>query len=98
MERMTQQDYDILSLEDDVVAAHGMTIAVFDGPEPAFDDVIERIADRVRLVPRYRQRLVNVPLDLERPVWVDDPTFSICLLYTSPSPRDLSTSRMPSSA
>ena len=25
-------------------------------------------------------------------------TFCICLLYTSPSPRDLSTSRMPSSA
>ena len=24
--------------------------------------------------------------------------YSICLLYTSPSPRDLSTSRMPSSA
>ena len=27
-----------------------------------------------------------------------DTTFLICLLYTSPSPRDLSTSRMPSSA
>eukprot|EP00831_Metopus_contortus_P004239 TRINITY_DN1155_c0_g1_i1.p2 TRINITY_DN1155_c0_g1~~TRINITY_DN1155_c0_g1_i1.p2 ORF type:complete len:219 (-),score=35.38 TRINITY_DN1155_c0_g1_i1:43-699(-) len=27
-----------------------------------------------------------------------NPTFSSCLLYTSPSPRDLSTSRMPSSA
>ena len=26
------------------------------------------------------------------------PLFGICLLYTSPSPRDLSTSRMPSSA
>ena len=26
------------------------------------------------------------------------PTGGICLLYTSPSPRDLSTSRMPSSA
>ena len=25
-------------------------------------------------------------------------SFSACLLYTSPSPRDLSTSRMPSSA
>ena len=24
--------------------------------------------------------------------------FTLCLLYTSPSPRDLSTSRMPSSA
>ena len=30
---------------------------------------------------------------------IDDGTLSIvCLLYTSPSPRDLSTSRMPSSA
>ena len=28
----------------------------------------------------------------------DITTFNICLLYTSPSPRDLSTSRMPSSA
>jgi len=26
------------------------------------------------------------------------PLFRVCLLYTSPSPRDLSTSRMPSSA
>ena len=26
------------------------------------------------------------------------PMFVLCLLYTSPSPRDLSTSRMPSSA
>ena len=28
----------------------------------------------------------------------EDPKADICLLYTSPSPRDLSTSRMPSSA
>ena len=28
----------------------------------------------------------------------ENPQGSICLLYTSPSPRDLSTSRMPSSA
>ena len=29
---------------------------------------------------------------------VTSPTFNICLLYTSPSPRDATTSRMPSSA
>ena len=29
---------------------------------------------------------------------MDGVVFGICLLYTSPSPRDLSTSRMPSSA
>ena len=31
-------------------------------------------------------------------VVVDDGQLEACLLYTSPSPRDLSTSRMPSSA
>ena len=29
---------------------------------------------------------------------ISDPKYLFCLLYTSPSPRDLSTSRMPSSA
>ena len=41
--------------------------------------------------------------DLKHGVWITfDPDLkrqeSYCLLYTSPSPRDLSTSRMPSSA
>ena len=31
-------------------------------------------------------------------VWYGMVWYGICLLYTSPSPRDLSTSRMPSSA
>ena len=36
--------------------------------------------------------------ELNLPVHVDNDANCICLLYTSPSPRDLSTSRMPSSA
>jgi len=35
---------------------------------------------------------------LQRGTQFIDEVFSVCLLYTSPSPRDLSTSRMPSSA
>lgn len=77
MERMTPQDFEILRLEDDVMAAHGLTIGVFNGPEAPFDDIVELVADRVRLIPRYRQRLLEVPFDVERPVWVDDPNFSI---------------------
>ena len=38
----------------------------------------------------------NVPLD-DVPVGLSEDD-NVCLLYTSPSPRDLSTSRMPSSA
>ena len=36
----------------------------------------------------------DIPESVE---WIDD-AFYICLLYTSPSPRDRSLSRMPSSA
>ena len=39
---------------------------------------------------------IDILQDYEGPIYVHSPYF--CLLYTSPSPRDLSTSRMPSSA
>lgn len=76
-ERLTPADAALLHIEDDVSAVHGMTIGVFAGPQPSFDDIQDHVAERIRLVPRYRQRLVEVPYHLERPVWVDDPHFTI---------------------
>lgn len=35
------------------------------------------IAERVPRIPRLRQRAVRIPLDLQRPVWVDDPSFDL---------------------
>ena len=55
-------------------------------------------------VPRDRYKLVQTPqvftVDLLKKAYAQEyiPLFTDCLLYTSPSPRDLSTSRMPSSA
>ena len=54
----------------------------------------------------YPSDLVNtkttIPLRVGEERWIYTSTLRllvyICLLYTSPSPRDLSTSRMPSSA
>ena len=44
-------------------------------------------------------REVDLPHDQGVPIEIPVPALpSGCLLYTSPSPRDLSTSRMPSSA
>lgn len=76
-ERLTPKDAAILDLEDEVSAAHGLTVGVFEGPEPTFDELFDLVSNRVRLVPRYRQRLKTVPFGIERPVWVDDPTFSV---------------------
>ena len=45
-------------------------------------------------VRRLGRDIAEIPLSVASMEWWNQ----ICLLYTSPSPRDLSTSRMPSSA
>ena len=77
MERLTPKDTAVLRVENDLIAAHGLTVGVFAGPEPDFAKIRERVAERVPYVPRYRQRLVEVPLEIERPVWVNDPNFRV---------------------
>ncbi len=39
--------------------------------------VEETVRERIHLVPRYRQRIHRVPLNLAHPVWVDDPDFDL---------------------
>ena len=39
--------------------------------------VEETVRERIHLVPRYRQRIHHVPLNLAHPVWVDDPAFDL---------------------
>ncbi|MFI5062715.1 MAG: wax ester/triacylglycerol synthase family O-acyltransferase [Streptosporangiales bacterium] len=53
------------------------SIAVFEGPCPAHEEILAFLAGRLPLVPRYRQKLRTVPLRLGRPVWVDDPHFDL---------------------
>ena len=66
-------------------------------------DTGERIRKRARLSsPLAPHAITNLRVVEEQEVELDeiddDDECSDCLLYTSPSPRDLSTSRMPSSA
>ena len=53
------------------------------------------IAEQTRI---FRNAWVPVCHESELPAPYDFRTASICLLYTSPSPRDYAASRMPSSA
>jgi diacylglycerol O-acyltransferase / wax synthase len=53
------------------------SIAIFQGPAPAHEEVLALIADRLPAVPRYRQKLLTIPLRLGRPVWADDPDFDL---------------------
>jgi diacylglycerol O-acyltransferase len=37
----------------------------------------ETIKERIHLVPRYRQRIHRVPMNVAHPVWIDDPNFDL---------------------
>jgi len=49
----------------------GAAMAFDAGPGVTSDAICARIAERIHLIPRYRQRLEETPLGLANPVWVD---------------------------
>jgi diacylglycerol O-acyltransferase len=77
MDRMNPLDASFLYLENGITHMHIGSCAVFEGPPPDYDDLVALFAGKLPLVPRYRQRVRFVPMDLGRPVWVDDPHFNL---------------------
>jgi WS/DGAT/MGAT family acyltransferase len=77
MDRMSPLDASFLHIEDENSHMHIGSVAIFDGPPPAHDEVLRWIGGKLPLVPRYRQKVRMVPFDLGRPVWVDDPHFRL---------------------
>ena len=77
MQRMAPLDTWFLHVEDEADHMHIGSVGVFEGPPPAWQDLLGAIGARLEFVPRYRQRFQPVPLGLARPVWVDDPHFHL---------------------
>ena len=77
MDRLSTLDAEFLHLEDPVSHMHIAGICTFADPPPDFDDFTAMIGARLGRVPRYRQRVRDVPLGLGRPIWVDDPHFNL---------------------
>lgn len=80
-ERLSPQDSTFLYIESPTAHMHvaGLSIldAPDDGPPPTLDDIRAHIDRRLHLVPRFRKRLMWVPLQQGRPVWVDDENFDL---------------------
>jgi WS/DGAT/MGAT family acyltransferase len=81
-ERLTSLDAQFLHLETPSVHMHVGGLMIFDrhsrpaGPltVSAVRALIER---RIHLVPRFRQKVVQVPFNAWRPVWADDQNFDL---------------------
>jgi diacylglycerol O-acyltransferase len=77
VDRMSPLDASFLHVEDAVSHMHIGSVAVFEGPPPAPEDFARMVEGKLPAVPRYRQKVRFVPLQLARPVWVDDPHFQL---------------------
>ena len=80
-ERLTGLDASFLYLEKPGVHMHVAGVSVFgpreDGTRLTYDDVEKVVEARLRLAPRLRQKLLAVPGNISRPVWVDDDLFDL---------------------
>jgi diacylglycerol O-acyltransferase / wax synthase len=77
VDRMSALDAGFFYAESENTPMHVGSVAVFEGPAPTYGDVVRLILSKLPKVPRYRQRVRPVPMQLGRPVWVDDPHFQI---------------------
>lgn len=79
MDRLSPLDASFLHIEDGNPHSqlHVGAVGIFEGPAPDHDDMREVMAARLHLLPRYRQVVRTVPGGIARPVWVDEPGFSL---------------------
>jgi len=77
VDRMSALDASFFYAESENTPMHVGSVAIFDGPAPTYGDVVRLILSKLPKVPRYRQRVRPVPMQLGRPLWVDDAHFQI---------------------
>ena len=81
MKRLSGLDAAFLAVESDRWPTHVACITVFDPADCPDGYHIDRfkqsLADRLHLLPPLRWRLVDPPLSLGRPHWIEDPDFDL---------------------
>ncbi|MBO0746695.1 MAG: hypothetical protein J2O47_00005, partial [Acidimicrobiaceae bacterium] len=79
--RLSALDDSFLAVESESAHMHVGWGARYDpprqGPRPSFPEFRDHIAGRLCRAPRYRQRLAEVPLGVNAPLWVDDDAFDV---------------------
>ncbi len=81
MEQLTGLDTSFLNMETPTTYGHVCGLALFDpstAAGPVTPDAIKKILEeRLHLLPPFRRRLVEVPLGLDHPYWIEDPDFDL---------------------
>ncbi|WP_284747644.1 WS/DGAT/MGAT family O-acyltransferase [Amycolatopsis sp. RTGN1] len=78
-DRLSALDASFLYVEDHATPMHVGGVAIFERPRSGFGyaQLLDLVGARLAYLPRYRQRVAEVPGHLARPVWVDDVDFDL---------------------
>lgn len=76
MQPISGMDSTFLYIETPTSPMHIGAVAVIEGSLD-FDSFKKTIASRLHQIPKLRQRLIEVPLSIDHPYWVDDPDFNL---------------------
>ncbi|MFN8035508.1 MAG: wax ester/triacylglycerol synthase family O-acyltransferase [Acidimicrobiia bacterium] len=81
MEQLAPLDARFLYQETPSIHMHTLKVAIVDPsnvPGGYSFDVFRRvIAERLHLLPPFRRRIVELPLGMHHPVWIEDPAFDL---------------------
>ena len=82
MKQLSGADTMFLQFEHGNNFMHVASLAIYDpstapGGGVRFKDILKFFASRLEQFPQFRRRLVNVPLSLDRPYWIEDPSFDV---------------------
>lgn len=87
LDRLSPADTEILRLEGPTTCGHTCKVLLLDPsaehPLPTVETLRAHIAARLDAAPRLRRRLVDTPLGVAGPVWLDDPQFDLARHVTS---------------
>jgi len=78
IQQVSGYDAAFLYAESPTSPMHVATLNIVEG-SLKYEDFKEIIASKLHLIPKFRQRLLNVPMNLDYPYWVDDPNFDLDL-------------------
>lgn len=95
IQQISGGDATFLYAESPTSPMHVATLIIVEG-SLKFDDFKKTLASKLHQIPKFRKRLLNVPMNLDYPYWVDDPNFDLDLHLNRmrlPDPSNWSTLR-----
>lgn len=95
VQQISGSDAAFLYADSPTSPMHIATLTIVEG-SLEYQDFKDIVASKLHLIPKFRKRLLNVPMNLDYPYWVDDPNFDIDLHVNRlklPEPADWSTLR-----